>query len=104
MDEHRKFVLDELQILQLESSRQAEQDAARERQFAEKQRQLEAEARKQIEELSKATTAMAAELQQDRIETAVNRIMEWLAPPAFGNVLEESQKVRKARLNGFSKM
>lgn len=49
MDEHRKFVLDELQILQLESSRKAEQDAARERQFAEKQRQLEAEARKQIE-------------------------------------------------------
>lgn len=66
MDEHRRFVLDELQILQLEGLKRADRDAARERQCAEKQRQLEAEARRHIEELSKSTTAMAAELHRDR--------------------------------------
>ncbi|KAK2030658.1 hypothetical protein LX32DRAFT_318566 [Colletotrichum zoysiae] len=66
MNEHRQFIKDELQIIRLEQSQQAEKAVEREREFAEKERLAQDASRKQIEELSRNTEGVAWTLQEER--------------------------------------
>ncbi|KAJ0161901.1 hypothetical protein CTA2_5419 [Colletotrichum tanaceti] len=101
MNEHRQFIKDELQIIRLQQSQQAEKAAERERESAEKERLAQAKSRKQIEELSCNAEGLAWKLQEERRDVSISRIMKWLAAPTFSAALETSNNTREEGTTGW---
>ncbi|KAF9736590.1 hypothetical protein PMIN04_009655 [Paraphaeosphaeria minitans] len=95
MDNHRNFIRAELEIYQAQQTKNSESAAAIERQCAEDERQRAEADRKRADDLSKQTERMRKDLDSERRESTVQRILDWIAPPQFAQVLENSQDQRE---------
>ncbi|KAK8106842.1 uncharacterized protein PG998_008855 [Apiospora kogelbergensis] len=94
MDYHRVFILEELEILQAQRSKDADRAASLERAYAEKERLRAEENRRKTEELKDITERMKQAQESEIKESSVRRIKEWLAAPLFAETLESSQEHR----------
>ncbi|OAG03138.1 uncharacterized protein CC84DRAFT_960161 [Paraphaeosphaeria sporulosa] len=95
MEVHRNFIHAELDIHQAQQAKDSERAAAIERQRAEDERQRADADRKRADDLFKQTERMRKELDSERRESTVQRILNWLAPPQFAQVLENSLEQRE---------
>ncbi|KAJ4355440.1 uncharacterized protein N0V89_003456 [Didymosphaeria variabile] len=95
MDDHRKFIIDELEIHQAQQAKDSERAAAIERKRAEEERQRAEVYRKQADDLSRQSEARIQALNAELRESTLQRILDWLAPPLFVEALENSQEQRE---------
>ena len=65
MDNHRKFIMDELEIIQTQQVNDAERAAARERTRAEKEREKAAEGREKARKLASETKEVKKTLEKE---------------------------------------
>jgi hypothetical protein len=95
MDEHRKFILDELNIYQAQQARDSERAAAIERTRAEKERKKADESREEAHKQATETDEIRKRLDKELLEMSIRNIIEWLEPPRFADALESSQEQRE---------
>ncbi|KAI1740672.1 hypothetical protein F4680DRAFT_96419 [Xylaria scruposa] len=88
MGNHQKFVLDELQIM-------VAKIAKSEVPLIQKERQQRVEDRERARKLTSETGDMKRKLDKESRESSIQRILDWLAPPPFAEILESSKDQRQ---------
>ncbi|KAK7923420.1 hypothetical protein PG985_007491 [Apiospora marii] len=94
MENHREFILEELEILQAQRLRDAERVSKLERDYAEKERLMAEEDRKRTQKIENLTKYTRRAQEKEIKDSSVRRIEEWLAAPLFAETLESSQEHR----------
>ncbi|KAK4454446.1 hypothetical protein QBC34DRAFT_482279 [Podospora aff. communis PSN243] len=92
MDEHQRFIMDELEILQAERAKDVEKAASIERSRAEHERQKAIADREKTDRLESLTADMKRMMEKQARDLARTRLLEWLAPPSFADALESIER------------
>ncbi|KAF1960875.1 hypothetical protein CC80DRAFT_501123 [Byssothecium circinans] len=95
MDEHRQYVMDELEIHQAQQSKEAERAAAIERKLAQQERTKADESRAKFLLEAKQTEEIRKQLDDEIKASSLHRFLQWLAPPRFAIELEKCQEERE---------
>ncbi|KAI0187202.1 hypothetical protein EV127DRAFT_499283 [Xylaria flabelliformis] len=88
MGNHQMFVIDELQIMVAQFAKNASQTAESEVPLKQKERQQRVEDRERARKLTNETEDV-------KIDSSIQRILDWLAPPPFAETLESSKDQRQ---------
>lgn len=85
MAEHRRFIAEELQILELTKLKDRDRRAAEYHAFSQRA----------ADKLDSALRNLEINQRQESNLTVIHRIREWLAAPPFARTLEDSQALRE---------
>ncbi|KAI0151835.1 hypothetical protein GGR57DRAFT_503760 [Xylariaceae sp. FL1272] len=97
LNSHRKFISEEIEIIQLGNACRLEQDVARERDLAQIERREGAAGRLKLNLVADDTARLAQVQSEEAQRLAIQRLMDWLAPPQFA---EEFQSLLRVRQEG----
>jgi len=112
MDNHQKFIMDELKIVQAQNARNAEQAAALERTEAEKWREQVNQENMKLAGLSREMDDIKTASDKESrctcaiysikvviltliVDSLIQRILDWLDPPPFAATFENSREQRE---------